>query len=243
MENINITITEIKNPDNYSLINKKYQNNNTSIITILCLQSLSALQKLIKVYYNISTNKLNITHKYSNSYNSKISISNNVYNKNLLKRVQIMKKKILSIFVMVTALSLLGIGCNKKITDPTNEGGTIEENTKAINAALNGLGKIYISGSVVSSPDIIISNEYDFTIIAADSTGTSHSINGRKRGLPVTDIDILLEQIKKIEGSGITVTVDTRPNGKPDPLILTVKKNNAVVTLTIRPSSNGWSFN
>ena len=225
MENINITITEIKNPDNYSLINKKYQNNNTSIITILCLQSLSALHKLIKVYYNISTNKLNITHKYSNSSNSKISISNNVYNKNLLKRVQIMKKKILSIFVMVTALSLLGIGCNKKITDPTNEGGTIEENTKAINAALNGLGKIYISGSsVVSSSETSFWNEYDFTIIAADSTGTSHSINGRKRGLPVTDIDTLLGQIKKIEGSGITVTVDTRPNGKNDPLILTVKK-------------------
>ena len=100
---------------------------------------------------------------------------------------------------MVTALSLLGIGCNKKITDPTNEGGTIEENTKAINAALNGLGKIYISGSVVSSPDIIISNEYDFTIIAADSTGTSHSIMGTSRGGVVTDIDTLLGQIKKLK--------------------------------------------
>ena len=201
MENINITITEIKNPDNYSLINKKYQNNNTSILTILCLQSLSALHKLIKVYYNISTNKLNITHKYSNSSNLKISISNNVYNKNLLKRVQIMKKKILSIFVMVTALSLLGIGCNKKITDPTNEGGSTEENTKAINAALNGLGEIYISGSNVLPSGDSFWNKYDFTAIAADSTGTSHSIMGTSRGGVVTDIDALLGQIKKLKAA------------------------------------------
>ena len=39
-----------------------------------------------------------------------------------------MNKKILSIFVMVMALSLLGVSCNKKTTDPTNDGGSTTQN-------------------------------------------------------------------------------------------------------------------
>ena len=102
------------------------------------------MQKLIKVYYNISTNKLNITHKYSNFSNSKISISNNVYNKNLLKGVQTMNKKILSIFVMVMALSLLGVSCNKKTTDPTNNGGSTGPTT--VTATQETLKKAALAG-------------------------------------------------------------------------------------------------
>ena len=39
-----------------------------------------------------------------------------------------MNKKILSIFVMVMALSLLGVSCNKKTTDPTNGGSSTTQN-------------------------------------------------------------------------------------------------------------------
>ena len=84
-----------------------------------------------------------------------------------------MNKKILSIFVMVMALSLLGVSCNKKTTDPTNGGGSTTQNQnfgtltipdvqfgsdpvgdKEVTAAITGLPKGVTATYAVKSIDV-----------------------------------------------------------------------------------------
>ncbi|WP_299244818.1 hypothetical protein [uncultured Brachyspira sp.] len=77
------------------------------------------ISHLIRIHY-LNLFNINNSHKKShNSFNSAISIRNNVYYKKLLKGVHTMNKKILSIFIMVMALSLLGVSCNNKTTKPS----------------------------------------------------------------------------------------------------------------------------
>ena len=74
-----------------------------------------------------------------------------------------MNKKILSIFVMVMALSLLGVSCNKKTTDPTTN-----TNSKP---SLAANGKLTVSGNGSANTSTV-----DFSNIKVANTGTTADV-------------------------------------------------------------------
>ena len=158
-----------------------------------------------------------------------------------------MNKKILSIFVMVMALSLLGVSCNNKSTNPDNQKEEVTvnpEDVKAINTALNGLGATVV---VKASDDNIATSGTDdgqkfyfTTITATDETTTSHTITGTDSGsVAAVKASALGEYIKtQLSSSSINVTYNT-PTGN-DSLVVTAKKGTATVTVTINPTEEGW---
>ena len=156
-----------------------------------------------------------------------------------------MNKKILSIFVMVMALSLLGVSCNNKSTDPNNENKVTvnPEDVKAINNALNGLTIVQVSDSTAGTSDVS-GQKFDFaTAIAAESEKTSHEITGVAGGTAAgkAKASELGNYIKtQLSSSSINVTYNA-PTGT-DPLVVTAKKGTATVTVTINPlEAQGWA--
>ena len=65
-----------------------------------------------------------------------------------------MNKKILSIFVMVMALSLLGVSCNKKTTDPTNN----STSSGSSSGSLTSAAMLTINGNNSGSPQSVSLN-------------------------------------------------------------------------------------
>ena len=128
-----------------------------------------------------------------------------------------MNKKILSIFVMVMALSLLGVSCNKKTTDPTNNGGSTGPTTVTATqetlkkAALAGLGttlKINSTGSKTITLDgkTEIELAADSITIAITDTSLDTANDGDKSDT-VTSLDAVLAQLKtEMKKQGVDIT-------------------------------------
>ena len=163
-----------------------------------------------------------------------------------------MNKKILSIFVMVMALSLLGVSCNKKTTDPTNDGGSTTKEqpltVKEIAQKIADLGSITVNAAAISSDGNGNGQKFDFSGVTAD-VGT-HTITGVKPtdSLASVKAQPLVDDITtKLKAQGLTVTVKGEvPASSGESLVLEVKSvkegGTNTVTLTINPEgSNNWA--
>ena len=140
-----------------------------------------------------------------------------------------MNKKILSIFVMVMALSLLGVSCNKKTTDPTNNGGSTTKeqplSVAEIAQKIADLGAITVNATAISEDGSGDGQKFDFSTVTAD-TGT-HTITGVKPTASLASVKAqpLVDDITtKLQAQGLTVTVKVSvPASSGDPLVLEIK--------------------
>ncbi|WP_028329470.1 hypothetical protein [Brachyspira alvinipulli] len=144
-----------------------------------------------------------------------------------------MNKKILSIFVMVMALSLLGVSCNKKTTDPTNDGGSTTQKTKV---TLKSVQDAVIALAVIDEDggnDTSTKDNVDFTgksitsgtiaLTAEDPAGNSDTKNKL-----LTAVETKITAIKSV--SSVTFKAVA-----PEPL--PTDTNPADITITLTPAS------
>ena len=122
-----------------------------------------------------------------------------------------MNKKILSIFVMVMALSLLGVSCNKKTTDPTNDGGsttTKEVTLTQIQNAVRLLGNLTDSGN---------NGSVDFrNVTVGKDAAVAVDAKAGSTGLTADAVKGLIEGAKgnvKLANTTVTVTTSTISTG------------------------------
>ena len=140
-----------------------------------------------------------------------------------------MNKKILSIFVMVMALLLLGVSCNKKTTDPTNDGGsTTTQKTKVkfdgVKAALEAFGTVTGSGN---------SDTINFSGISVSSGNIALTItSGGNTKVIFPEVQAALKaKLDAISVQNLTITSDIDSVSKPG-----ANKEDLVITLTIKPT-------
>ena len=122
-----------------------------------------------------------------------------------------MNKKILSIFVMVMALSLLGVSCNKKTTDPTNDGGSTTTQNKNFNLDID-------TGSDKTSP-LAVTVAISANAISADAESTAFTLKGTDKDLSgitftvksvATDTSVTGHSQDSGITSGVSVTADKK---------------------------------
>lgn len=146
-----------------------------------------------------------------------------------------MNKKILSIFVMVMALSLLGVSCNKKTTDPTNNGGSSSNPTTLTESDLEAwLKSIPATEAVDSAVFTFASGTFGSGTLSVESTGASAEVTvANVKNNVITSLQAADQSKFKI-----TTTIDTSIFSGGD----TGGATALVATFAIEPASDSYVF-
>ena len=144
-----------------------------------------------------------------------------------------MNKKILSIFVMVMALSLLGVSCNKKTTDPTNGGSSTTQNKNITSITPS-------AGTDTSSPldfnnataNTAVNKPLTFTIVPDGIKNLKYTIKSVEKDSGDTDSNnadaVLTKDHFSYDGAQLTISgdgatkIDGLGNGKYNKVIVTI---------------------
>ncbi|WP_297208557.1 hypothetical protein [uncultured Brachyspira sp.] len=155
-----------------------------------------------------------------------------------------MNKKILSIFVMVMALSLLGVSCNKKTTDPTNDGGSTATTTltvSQINEKIKALSTVKLDANGVNADASNNAISFDFASVAGETTTFDIQGVAVTTAASVSAQSLLTYLQQNLTGLSVTAKDDNVPSGSEEDLVVEVKSGNNTVTLNIKTvASTNW---
>ncbi|MEI0602790.1 hypothetical protein R4K55_01095 [Brachyspira alvinipulli] len=165
-----------------------------------------------------------------------------------------MNKKILSIFVMVMALSLLGVSCNKKTTDPTNDGGSTTTTTQITDTQIQTALRTGLGNSLaVNDTDNLDANTGTYangTFTITEASPSKAGENATAKGSVEGKLTAIKQELDKI---GITCSTSevTFTNSSADSsctLDITVKSGYKLpngtsnkITIKITLTGQTWS--